>query len=153
MNIFILDEDPILAAQYQCDKHVVKMILESTQIMCTVQSKYGITTKYKPTHANHPCTKWAGENKENYAWLWSHASALCEEYTLRYNKTHTCESLINEELSKFPPGIPDGKQTPFVQAMPDIYKNENAVVAYRNYYKGDKSRFAKWKLGNIPKWY
>ena len=38
MNIFVLDKDPIISAQMQCDKHIVKMPLESAQ-MCVV---YGI---------------------------------------------------------------------------------------------------------------
>ena len=35
MNIFYLDRDPVIAAQMMCDKHVVKMILESAQMLST----------------------------------------------------------------------------------------------------------------------
>jgi hypothetical protein len=42
---------------------------------------------------------------------------------------------------------------PFAQAMPDQYKNSDAVRAYRDYYIYEKSRFAKWKTGNVPSWY
>lgn len=137
----------------QCDKHVVKMVLESTQILSTVQSKYGITTKYKPTHINHPCTLWAGTSKCNYRWLLTHAKALCEEYTKRYNKIHACQELIDGILSFVPESIPDTGLTPFVQAMPDKYKNEDPVQAYRDYYIGEKSSFAVWKHGNQPDWF
>ena len=35
MNIFYLDQDPVQAAQWMVDKHVVKMILESAQLLST----------------------------------------------------------------------------------------------------------------------
>ena len=153
MNIFVLSQNPILAAQMQCDKHVVKMILESAQILSTIQSKYGVQTKYKPTHINHPCTKWAGSSQANYRWLVSHAKALCEEYTKRYNKVHACQELIDGSLSIVPSVIPDIGLTEFVQAMPDQYKQIDPVQAYRNYYIGEKKSFAKWKHGNQPEWF
>lgn len=36
MNIFVLSEGPVEAARMQCDKHVVKMIVETAQMLCTV---------------------------------------------------------------------------------------------------------------------
>ena len=36
MNIFVLDRNPVIAAQMQCDKHIVKMIVESGQMLSTV---------------------------------------------------------------------------------------------------------------------
>lgn len=153
MNIFVLSKNPILAAQMQCDKHVVKMILESAQMLSTIQSKHGISTKYKPTHINHPCTIWAGTTQSNYRWLLTHAKALCEEYTKRYNKIHACQELIDGVLSFVPTQIPDSGLTDFVQAMPDKYKQEDPVQAYRDYYIGEKNSFAKWKLGNQPEWF
>ena len=152
MNIFVLSNSPVLSAQYQCDKHVVKMILESAQMLSTVQSKYGMQTQCKPTHVNHPCTKWAGESKANYRWLLNHAKSLCMEYTSRYNKLHAWEERIFGELSNVPP-IEKETLTPFVQAMPDEYKQQDPVQAYRTYYIKDKKEFAKWKKGNVPEWY
>ena len=154
MNIFILSQDPTLAAQYQCDKHVVKMVLESTQILSTVQSKFGIETKYKPTHSKHPCVLWAGESLANYLWLVTHAKALSEEYTYRYGKIHACHELIVGPLST-PPPIEQINLTEFVQCMPDQYKiSGDAVQAYRNYYMGEKADFAVWnKTRKAPVWF
>lgn len=154
MNIFILSPSFTLAAQYQCDKHVVKMVLESAQILSTVQSKFGIPTKYKPTHANHPCVLWAGESYCNYLWMLEHAKALCEEYIYRYGKVHACEELIKGPLSIIPP-FTHLDATPFVQCMPDKYKIEgDPVQAYRDYYVGEKGSFATWnKSRKEPEWW
>lgn len=154
MNIFVLSLSPTLAAQYQCDKHVVKMVLESTQILSTVQSKFGVQTKYKPTHANHPCTIWAGESICNYDWLLTHAKALSDEYTYRYGKIHACKELIDGVLS-IVPSINKLENTPFVQAMPEHYKiPDDPVQAYRDYYIGEKGSFAQWnKARKAPEWW
>ena len=65
MNIFILDLNTERCARYHCDQNVVKMILESTQIVCTVLNQKGFATPYKPTHTKHPCVLWAGESYDN----------------------------------------------------------------------------------------
>jgi hypothetical protein len=91
VNIFYLDKSPVLAAQMQVNKHVVKMILESAQLLCTSHHmcpKHDLPEKfYKKTHYNHPSAIWARESVDNYKWLCEHAMALCEEYTYRYGKT------------------------------------------------------------------
>lgn len=172
MNIFVLSSDAVESARMMCDKHVVKMILESCQLLSTAHhvldgSQVVIASdkrKYKTyvskkqnickaTMINHPCTIWTRENRSNYLWLWKHAYALCAEYKQRYGKTHAMESMLLNELYDPPVNIPKGKLTTFVQAMPDAYKNADAIVAYRTYYINDKVRFAKWKCGNVPKWF
>lgn len=144
MNIFYLDENPWRAAAYQCDKHVVKMILESAQMLSTVRGG-----PYKPTHARHPCTLWAGEGTGNYDWLARHAIALCGEYRVRYGRIHKCEPLILDMM--LPPDNLPVRVTPPAQAMPDKYKDPDPVKAYRSYYLGEKMGFARWKLG-APSW-
>lgn len=147
MNIFILSKDPVQAAQMQCDKHVVKMVLETAQMLCTAVRECGGEAPYKATHKNHPCSLWARKSKSNFEWLQRYGVALCEEYTKRYRKTHKSESIIRAVSSDF---IPEGELTPFAQAMPDQYRNSDPVIAYRNYYLGDKSRFAEWNKGTPP---
>jgi len=149
MNIFILDRDPVVAAQLQCDKHVVKMILESAQMMATIARKQGIESRYKSTHANHPCTVWAGKSKGNFEWLSLHALALCEEYTYRYGKIHKSQEVI-ESLLQVATKLPSGSSE-FVQCMPDEHKDSCAVKAYQKYY--NTKTFAKWSKRTKPEWY
>ncbi len=177
MNIFVLDKNPTTAAEYMCDKHIVKMILESCQLLSTThrvldgkkverQTKNGRRYTYymledsrvdsyiyKSTMINHPCTIWTRQSTRNYDWLCKHTLALCEQYTKRYGKTHVSTQLA-EWLFRHPPtGLKIDSLTPFAQAMPDQYKHQDAIKAYRDYYIFEKSRFAKWKLGNTPEWY
>mgnify|MGYP003125210082 FL=1 len=177
MNIFVLDEDPKEAARQMCDKHVVKMIVESGQMLSTVwrvldgnewtdYSKNGRRIKrwklpydffeemlYKASFVGHPCTQWAMKNDKNYRWLADHAYELCKEYTRRYEKTHKAQDMISYLLHRTPKNIKSADSlTPFAQAMPDQYKNASAVEAYRAYYLGEKKRFATWKT-ETPSWF
>lgn len=146
MNIFVLDAHPSLAARMQCDKHVVKMILESAQIMSTIRGG-----PYKPTHENHPCVVWARSSSANYMWLWQHAVELCREYTRRYGKIHKSQPVV---LSAYlPESVPAGELTPFVQCMPEQYRQSDAVQAYRAFYIGEKAKFAVWNYSTKPTWW
>ena len=147
MNIFYLHKDPEQAAKYQYNKHVVKMILESAQMLCTAHHHYGNCDKvpYKKTHYNHPSTKWVRENAYNYMWLYKHMLALGREYTKRYGKEHLTITKCFDPLFRLPPGIPIPKpltHTQPPQAMPDEYKDECSVQAYWNYYINDKKNIA-----------
>ena len=83
MNIFVLDRHPVTAAQLQCDRHVVKMVLESAQMLCTSINMLGGQAQYKTAHVNHPCSVWARETLGNFLWLYDHGMALAKEYTHR----------------------------------------------------------------------
>ena len=156
MNIFQVDEDPVKSAQMLCDKHIVKMPLETAQMLCSVWHRYnfGHLVKYKEAYKNHPCTRWAGDSKENYRWLVKHGMGLCREYTRRYGKEHKCQEVI-ESVSSTPSFILDDKATLQPQCMPDEYKVDNDVVlAYRNYYVGEKSKIARWNKNRfMPLWF
>lgn len=149
MNIFALDPDPQIAASYHCDKHVVKMILETSQMLCTVLSDRGIEAPYKPTHRNHPCTLWAGQSRQNFEWLMSLGFWLCIEYRHRYDKVHKSEDVLRF-CSRFKEFIPDGPLTPFAQAMPDEFRDADPVTAYRNYYRVAKAPILTYKNSNTP---
>lgn len=152
MNIFIFNEDPSLAAKDMCDKHIVKMALETAQLMCTALNLNNINTPYKTTHINHPCSLWTRENRSNFEWLYEHGIAICNEYTDRYYKTHKCEQIIIECI-KYKNLLSNKPLSQFVLAMPEKYKTNSAVISYRNYFIGEKSNIAHWKNGNIPEWY
>ena len=150
MNIFYLDEDPKLAAIYQYNKHVVKMILESAQMLCTAHHIHGNPddVPYKQTHLNHPSTIWARENASNYRWLFEHFCALAQEYYVRYGKTHLTITKC-KDLVYLPPGIPTTKFQQPPQCMPDEYKDKCSVQAYWNYYIGEKYKVANPKTEKI----
>ena len=110
---------------------------------------------YKASFVGHPCTQWVMENDKNYYWLTEHAYELCREYTRRYGKVHKTDDMISLIRYRKPVNIPIADSTtPFAQAMPDEYKNTDVVKAYRDYYKADKSYFAKWDKGRAtPEWW
>ena len=154
MNVFVLDRDPTIAAQSQCDKHVVKMPLETAQLLCTTHHVLGNhdSSLYKPTHANHPCTIWARASRANYLWLFKHFEALNDEYFFRYYKNHLSWRKLRDILCEPPSGLHGDELTPFAQAMPDEYKHADAVEAYRAYYINDKAPLLKYTKRVKPNW-
>ena len=153
MNIFVLDWDHRKCAMYHNDKHVVKMILETAQLLCGVHRVIGNDAPYKLSHQNHPCAKWAREDVHNYRWLCELGIALSREYQHRYGKTHKSLDVIMWCLDN-QPHIPNNGLTIPPAAMPDQYKVPgNIIQSYRNYYMGEKTSFAKWKKRKTPSWY
>ena len=182
MNIFYLDKDPIKAAEMSCDKHVVKMILESAQLLSTChrvqdgQEYYDKTkngrkikrwrhpnphveaTLYKAGWIKHPSTIWLFESAYNYIWLYRHFMALNEEYKKRYNHTddHVAVQKLGQ-LLKFPPKNAQYNKigTDATPAMPEHCKiSGDSVASYRRYYILEKNRFATWKSpAKTPEWY
>lgn len=159
------------------DKHVVKMILESAQLLCTAhrildgrmiaaKSKTGRNVKrfvlddqrdvvlYVATHVNHPSAVWARQSVENYNWLYEHFYALGQEYTYRYNKKHKCfDGDMSYMLQSPPHNLREYDMTPMPSAMSDEYKiSDDPITNYRNYYKVGKARMHAWKNRNPPEW-
>lgn len=177
MNIFAISNDPTQAAVMQVDRHVVKMILETAQLLCTAhrildgeeyidKTKTGRKVKrwrlanpqddmllYSATHINHPSAVWARASRGNYEWLYRHFQALCLEYTYRYGKYHKCMSMLWDHLSMAPRNIPDLPLQPFAVAMDKKYiVSQDPIENYRNYYKNGKSHLHKWTRRNPPEW-
>ena len=153
MNIFYLDRDPAEAARMQCDRHVVKMILETAQLLSTAHHELdGESPVYKPTHKNHPSAVWVRSSAAAYHWAWQHLQALGREYQSRYGKAHKTIREHLDTLAIFPKGIEWG--TRFIdppQCMPDECKRDDAVLGYLTYYnyKADD-----WEQRGMPmKWY
>jgi hypothetical protein len=153
MNIFVTDRDPVISAKNLDDKRVIKMILESAQMLSTAMTVTGIGgAPYKKTHMNHPCTIWARESKQNFQWLLDHMIALCDEYEARYGKIHKTaqyKNLFRLNVNFFP----DIGLTPFANCT--LYKNPDTVLAYRMTMKQkwamDK-RSPSWKNNSKPTW-
>lgn len=181
MNIFILDTDPVKAAQLQCDKHVVKMVLESAQMLSTahrvldgkpskIPSKSGKTTVkawvlsdhreellYNAVHVNHPCTVWTTESAANYTWHYNHFVALASEYEYRYGKKHKSFVDLADILCATPNNIPLTPATQFKLAMgaaPECINTKDPVGSYRAFYQTKQDRFSMtWSKRTIPEWF
>ena len=154
MNIFYLDKCPVKAAQVQYNKHVVKMILESAQMLCTAHHCYGDkyqveNVPYKQAHLNHPSTVWTRRSKSTYMWLYNHMMALGNEYTKRYGKTHLSITKCKDFLAIPPRHIQGDDWCQPPQAMPDKYKDECSIQAYWNYYIGEKHVVANLKTEKL----
>ena len=154
MNIFVTDPCPIQSARNLPDKHIVKMPLETCQMLAIIYSDwyYGVGklyksdgTPYRTAHGafrNHPCTQWAAANQYNLAWLIRHGQALCAEYTARYNKQHACAPAILEAdyiykrcFDHFADEMYH-KVTSFTRAMPESIKYDDTIstiTAYKRY--------------------
>lgn len=139
----------------QCNRHVVKMVLETAQLLSACFPPGAL--RFKHTHFNHPCAKWARESVTNYKWLLLHGLALADEYTKRYGKVHGAADVI-EACLEMCVVLPVGGLTPFARAIKEPWKSQTAhlsiVEAYRAYYIGDKSRFARWApRAKAPAWW
>lgn len=96
MNIFVLDEDPVAAARMLCDQHVVKMTLETAQLLCSAHANGA--APYRRTHYDHPCAVWTRASTANYLWLCCHGQALADEYTYRFDREHASERVVRWAL-------------------------------------------------------
>ena len=160
MNIFYLDKRPDDCAEMHCDKHVLKMILESAQMLSTAHRELDGNNVpdilYKATHKNHPSTIWARSSKQHYDWLFRLFRMLSAEYSMRYSsdvfKVHKTWDKLGKILEVAPKNIEDNGWNDPPQCMPDHCKDDDVVRAYRNYYILEKKHFAVWKHSNTPKW-
>lgn len=167
MNIFYLDRSPAICASLHCDKHVVKMILESAQLLSTahrvldgmlVDKKYILPDEredvlYKATHMNHPSAIWTRSGIEQYRWVHDLLYFLIYEYRTRYKKEHKTERLLPPLLNA---PIHINWEAPWTdppQCMPEDVQNSDPVTAYRDYYAKYKSDIAKWAHGPEPDWW
>jgi len=154
MNIFHLDKNPILCAKWLCDKHCVKMVLETAQMLCTAyQRHYGLKDDlYKPAYPNHPMTRWVGNTTQNYEWTLELFKCLLIEYEYRYNKIHKSFDIYNTLIKIGNPVFIHNHFTNPPLCMPDKYKSNDYIKSYKNYYIGEKMHFAKYNYSKKPKW-
>ena len=163
MNIFAVDHNPVVAAQCLVDSHVVKMVLESAQLLSTAHRVLdGDDRKqlrdarepvlYRATHVNHPSAIWCRQSLNSYCWLFYHFSALLEEYTHRYNKYHKT-GILEPWLVEPPRNIPHIGTQKFSLAMDAKYIiSDDPITNYRNYYKQGKTHLHKWTNRKPPEW-
>lgn len=182
MNLFVLDKDPVKAAQLQCDKHIAgKMCVESAQMLSTAHrlldgveemrlSASGKTNTrywrypdpnlesvlYRVAHRAHPCTIWTMQSNNNYNWHYAHFIALCDEYKHRYGKTHLTDTKLRDILREPPRNIKTGhltKQPLAMKSNPECMLS-CVVESYRAYYQTKQDRFKMvWSKRNTPDWF
>lgn len=176
MNIFALDSDPVLAARYHCDRHVIKMIVESAQILSTAHRILDGTETvrlsdsgrkqnvwelpddldamlYKATHANHPSCVWVRQSNQHYDWAYRLMIELGKEFTYRYDNPNHRTFEVFDALKSMPKNIPSAGFVLPTPAMPDQYKSRSVVKSYRDYYIGEKQRMAVWTRRPVPEWF
>ena len=155
MNIFVLDKDPVKAAQAHADKHCVKMILETAQLLCSAFWVNELEAPYKLSHRNHPSSIWTRKSKENYMWLVALGEALHDEYQYRYGESKTHKSLAvilwcKQRIAEI--AFPSVGLTSFAQAMPEEYRCIDPVRAYKTYYLNDKKDLLNYTRREVPVW-
>lgn len=181
MNIFALSPVPEIAAKWHCDAHVVKMILESAQMLSTAHrvldgeeekrpstsgkrmSRYWRLSDdrennlYKAVHMKHPCTLWTMDSHLNYKWHYKLFEELCKEYTYRYGKIHASENKLLNILKDVPKNIKKSYITPWALAMgsnPECMNYDDPIGSYQAFYQTKQKRFSmKWTKRETPYWF
>jgi len=159
MNIFFLDRLPEKSAEMLCDKHVPKMLLETCQMLSTAYQRHMGEHEelYKSAYPKHPMTIWVGDSQANFDWSFDHAVEISNQYDKRFKKQHKSKEILQVLAREYILGtikIPDIGFTEPPQCMPDTYKCDDYVKAYRDYYWNDKDYFAKWDIGvDMPDWW
>jgi hypothetical protein len=157
MNIFVTDSSPDVSARTLDDKRLIKMILESAQMLSTAMHLHGISNPpYKVTHKNHPCSIWVRKSRSNFRWLMDHFNELCCEYWRRYGKVHKCFNHINTFITA-ESSMPPGDLTSFANCS--RFKEIETILAYRLTMIAkwtedeEKKRKAKWTNSTPPTWF
>ena len=157
MNIFAIEGegntiDWVASARSQDNYRVVKMILESCQILSTVLNEQGVEAPYRSFNPKHPSCLWAAESSDNFLKLALHCSAMLEEYTRRFGRTHKCYDVLWQILDLFDPDrFTNHEPTPLRMAMPDCFRGDSIVESYRKFY-ASKPR-VRYPKDCVPVWF
>lgn len=142
MNIFTTSACPIQSAKALPDVLVIKMIVESAQLLSTAHFENdGVIVGYKPTHKNHPCAIFTRKTSGNYEWVYNHFVALCDEFTRRKGKVHKTSELI-ETLKTAPRNIRKCAVDIDFMCMPDDCKK--TLDVHKNYQIYLKKKYNEW---------
>lgn len=164
MNIFALDNDPLVAARFHMDRHVAKQILECAQIlgaahimldgMDTAKARLKLDT-LRTSHVSHPAVLWARECLPNYYWTVNLMGGLIDQYVSRFKKAHNYQPICEAFNKAAPLNIEVFKAlTPFVQTFPATYRHSNPVYGWRAYYIAEKQHLAVWTPPAVmPGWF
>ena len=176
MNIFVTNDDPVLAARDLCDQHVrSKMQIEGAIMLAhafpqelldhpsTPRTQSGKPRKSGKGYAKHQCSIWARETKSNFEWLVNHTLEMFTERMYRWpdSKEHftktfiewcgkNVHNIITTEIPLTPYAVAIGVDCN-CRKLPNF--NELSVIEqYRSYIIHDKE-FATWTVRQSPSWY
>lgn len=166
MNIFVTSGSPKAAARALDDRRLVKMVLETAQLLSTAVSVRSRELDrpppakiYKETHVNHPCALWARATRANYTWLARHFEALAHEYAHRYMREHASWLCLGPELlsGRAVSLMPTGGLLPFANCT-EFKDSASTIGAYRSQlvrkWIGDEAagRPPRWTMREPPHW-
>ena len=159
MNIFAIENkegtqegDWVKSGKSQDNYRLVKMILESCQILSTVLNEQGIKAPYRSFNPKHPSCLWAAESSDNFINLIKHCASMLDEYTERFGKTHKCKAVLKNIVELYDgTKFPSHKPTRLRMAMPDHFKTDSVVESYRSFY-ASKPRI-RYPKSKIPEWF
>lgn len=171
MNIFATSPDPVACAAALADRHVVKMAVETAQILSTALHLRGEATAglYQPTHTTNPTVRWAAASPEELGWTLDHGLALLNEYHWRYPKpagapAHKSSTVYDILTGLIAGGA--GQPASFVFVGPEMFGGADVHLAYRDYLGAKYVEWAakarahvsrkcalKWTRRQPPNWY
>jgi len=146
MNLFVLDENPTLAAQYLDDKRIGSALREVNQMMSVALHQNAIEGMEvgpgllcRPSHQQHPVTLWVGQTRGNFIWALAYAYACIEEWQVRYGTVHG-SGLRTPYIGTYIACIPDGPLLPFQNSAKNVgldmdFSDLEVPVSYREYLK------------------
>jgi len=164
VNIFFTHLNPTIAAEFCCDAHVRKMVLESTQLLANAYYLPNAThapppksdgTPYKPAHQKHPCAVWAVDDFKQWDWLRVHAYGLAKEYEFRFGSLHACWHALNYMTEHLPtPWMSNKVFLAPPLAMPEEFRSRvtSPLGCYRKYIREAKRHLHKWTKRAPPFW-
>ena len=172
MNIFVTSPDPAECAAVLADAHVIKMSVETAQILSSALHRMGFVRPsgcgvglalgcmfYKPTHTGHPCVMWAARDMRNFGWLIQHGIFLCAEYSRRFGcKRHGSLDVIERaaEVAMRLPGYSSEPPSAFARVFPDSFADLGVHEGYRAYLKAKYQSWPesrqRWTNSQRPAW-
>ena len=172
MNIFVTSPDPAECAAVLADAHVIKMAVETAQILSSALHRMGFVRPsgcgvglalghcfYKPTHTGHPCVMWAARDPRNFGWLVKHGIFLCAEYSRRFGgKRHGSLDVIERaaEAAMRLPGYSSEPPSAFARVFPDAFADLSVHSGYRAYLKAKYQSWPesrqRWTNSQRPAW-
>ena len=157
MQLYVLDKNPSKAVEMLADCHIIKMCLETAQILSSVIENNHLTKSEnlpKPYNPNHPVIK-AIDNQFKINYVLDYNSELHKEYIRRFNKPHAYFKLVKDYFDILKKSTTIKDDFSFARDFKDFNSEKNDIVeAYREYYRYKKSIIKRWKYTNSvePNW-